>query len=829
MNIFNLLFTAFIFSFILFHSNALNVTHDSRSIIIDGNHRIILSGSIHYPRSTAQMWPDLIRKAKEGGLDAVETYVFWNAHEPTRRQYDFSGNLDLIRFLKTIQDQGLYAILRIGPYTCAEWNYGGFPVWLHNMPGVSLRTKNDVFMNEMKNFTTLIVDMVKKEKLFASQGGNIILAQVENEYGNVMEPYGDEGKSYINWCAQMADSLDIGVPWIMCQQAAPPKPMLETCNGWYCDEYKPKDPNTPKLWTENWTGWFKSWGGADPFRTAEDLAYSVARFFQKGGTLQNYYMYHGGTNFGRTSGGPYITTTYDYNAPLDEYGNLNQPKWGHLKQLHDVLHSIEYILTNGDVKNEKLSNLVMATIYETKEKSSCFLSNTNTKIDANVNFGGINYFVPAWSISILPDCREEAYNTAKVSAQTSLMIKKLNKAEDELSSLKWMWRPELIESTSVQGRGDVSVNKIVDQKAMANDASDYLWYMTSINVAKDDPMLNGTVTLRVNDTGHVLHAFFNGEYIGSQWSKYGNNNVTYVFERNVNLSLGKNLISLLSVTVGFKNYGPMFDLVGAGITSPIELVLNKNVVKDLSSNKWTYKVGLNGISNKFFDTDCASKSSSKWVSDPIPVDKNFTWYKTTLKAPLGNKPVVVDLLGLGKGMAWVNGHSLGRYWPSYIADKQLCKTETCDYRGRYSDSKCVSKCGEPTQRWYHVPRSFLKDSENTLVLFEEFGGNPSGVQFQTVEIGSVCINTHEGKEVELSCQDRPISKIKFASFGSPQGVCGSFDKSEFDSEVDALSILEKECLGKESCSFKITEEKFGRPSCEVKKLAVEAVCEDFTL
>lgn len=70
------------------------------------------------------MWPDLIRKAKEGGLDTIETYVFWNAHEPVRRQYDFSGNLDLIRFLKTIQDQGLYSILRIGPYTCAEWNYG---------------------------------------------------------------------------------------------------------------------------------------------------------------------------------------------------------------------------------------------------------------------------------------------------------------------------------------------------------------------------------------------------------------------------------------------------------------------------------------------------------------------------------------------------------------------------------------------------------------------------------------------------------------------------------------------------------------------------------
>ncbi|KAE8687090.1 Beta-galactosidase 15 [Hibiscus syriacus] len=403
MKIFKFFFHVVVFSSIIFHVNAHNVTHDSRSIIFDGTHRIILSE-----------WPDLIRKAKEGGLDAVETYVFWNAHEPVRRQYDFSGNLDLIRFLKTVQDEGLYAILRIGPYACAEWNYGGFPMWLHNMPGVAIRTKNDVFMNEMKNFTSLIVDMVKAEKLFASQGGHIILAQIEIEYGNVMKPYGEDGKSYINWCAQMANSLDIGVPWIMCQQASAPKPILETYNGWYCDQYKPKDPDTLKCGLKI--------GLDDPLRTAEDLAFSVARFFQKGGTLQNYYMYHGGTNFGRTSGGPYMTTSYDYNAPLDEYGNLNQPKWGHLKQLHDVLHSIEYTLTHGDVHTQKLDNSVTATIYQTNDKSSCFLSNSNTTTDVNVNFGGIDYFIPTWSISILPDCREEAYNTAKYSARLLLKL-----------------------------------------------------------------------------------------------------------------------------------------------------------------------------------------------------------------------------------------------------------------------------------------------------------------------------------------------------------------------------------------------------------------------
>lgn len=97
-----------------------------------------------------QMWPDLINKAKDGGLDAIETYVFWNAHEPKRREYDFSGNLDVVRFINTIQDAGLYSVLRIGPYVCAEWNYGGFPVWLHNMPNMKFRTVNPSFMVQPK-------------------------------------------------------------------------------------------------------------------------------------------------------------------------------------------------------------------------------------------------------------------------------------------------------------------------------------------------------------------------------------------------------------------------------------------------------------------------------------------------------------------------------------------------------------------------------------------------------------------------------------------------------------------------------------------------------
>ncbi|KAK3034526.1 hypothetical protein RJ639_032515 [Escallonia herrerae] len=818
LNLFVLLSVIFFFV----SACAYDVSRDERALTIDGKRRIIMSGSIHYPRSTPEMWPDLIKKSKDGGLNTIETYIFWNAHEPLRRQYDFSGNLDFIRFLKTVQDAGLYVILRIGPYVCAEWNYGGFPVWLHNIPGIEFRTTNTAFMNEMQNFTTLIVDMVKQEKLFASQGGPIILAQIENEYGNIMAPYGDAGKAYVDWCGKMAESLDIGVPWIMCQQPDTPEPLIQTCNGFYCDDYEPAKPNTPKMWTENWTGWFKNWGGQDPHRTAEDVAFAVARFFQTGGTLQNYYMYHGGTNFGRIAGGPYITTTYDYDAPLDEYGNFAQPKYGHLKELHNVLFSMEKVLTHGNVTNTDFGNSVSATVYQTDEGSSCFFSNANTTTDATLSFQGSEYIVPAWSVSILPDCKTEVYNTAKVNTQTSVTVKKSNEAESEPTSLKWVWRPENIDDAAVQGKGEISASQLVDQK-VTNDVSDYLWYMTSVNLDKNDPIWSENMTIRINGTGQVIHAYVNGEYLGSQWATYGIFN--YVFEKKVKFNPGQNQISILSATVGLQNYGSFFDVVQNGLPGPIEIIGRKgdeSIIKDLSSHKWSYKVDLHGFENKVF------MDSSKWQAENLPTNRMMTWYKTTFKAPLGKDPVVVNLQGLGKGVAWVNGQSLGRYWPSYITEEDGCSVEACDYRGSYDSTKCLSNCGQPTQIWYHVPRSFMSDDDNELVLFEEFGGNPSLVNFQTVRVGTACGNAYENKTMELSCEGRLISDIKFASYGdAPEGTCGSFATGSCQGKNDALSIVRNACVGKETCSIPASDEVFGSTTCGKdvsKKLVVEAIC-----
>ncbi|KAL5697596.1 hypothetical protein ACHQM5_028721 [Ranunculus cassubicifolius] len=732
-------------------ASAAQVTYDARNLLIDGVPKVILSGSIHYPRSTVQMWPDLIQKAKEGGLDTIEIYIFWDRHERSLSyswliieflffflQYDFSGNLDFIRFFKTVQEAGMYAILRIGPYVCAEWSYGGFPVWLHNLPGIQLRTDN----------------------------------QIENEYGNIMNDYKEAGKSYIKWCAKMAESQNIGVPWIMCQQNDAPQPMINTCNGFCCDDFKPNNPKSPKMWTENWTGWFKSWDGANPHRTAEDVAFAVARFFQTGGVLQNYYMYHGGTNFGRTAGGPYITTSYDYDAPLDEYGNKAQPKWGHLKKLHEVIKAAEVELTAKSVTEKDVGSGVTMTKYSSKsgQSSFCFLSNTDNKNDGTVELvaGGAKYFVPAWSVSFLTNCTTEVYNTAKVNTQTSIMVKK----PSESGNLAWSWKSEPMKDT-LKGSGPTNSTKLLEQKATTVDASDYLWYMTRLGV---------------------------------------------VFDKPVRLKAGNNQISLLSATVGLANYGPFFDLKPTGIAGgPVTLAGagDVSVTKDLSSNLWSYKVGLNGETKKFYDVNTRN-FNSKWSEQSVSMNRAMTWYKATFQAPLGRDPVVVDLNGMGKGHAWVNGHSIRRF------------CDTCDYRGKYKDKKCLTNCGKSTQRYYHIPRSFLlDDASNTLVLFEEIGGNPTQVNFQTVTVGKACGNVLEGNTLELSCQGgRRISDIEFASFGDPQGTCEAFKKGTCESD-NSLSVVQKACVGKESCLIDVSEKTLGTTKCSQIarwRLAVQAVC-----
>jgi hypothetical protein len=210
------------------------VSYDNRAVLLNNTHVLLQSGSIHYPRSTPAMWPSLLKLAKSSGLNMIEFYVFWNYHEFERGKFDFqTESRNLLQFIENIAEAGLFGFIRLGPYVCAEWLYGGFPVWLRDDNSV-WRTNDKMFENEMASFLDLIIEMI--QPYLARSGGPIILAQIENEYGNVEEFYPNH-TAYIQWAANYALNTNIGIPWVMCQQADAPRNIINTCNGFYCDNW----------------------------------------------------------------------------------------------------------------------------------------------------------------------------------------------------------------------------------------------------------------------------------------------------------------------------------------------------------------------------------------------------------------------------------------------------------------------------------------------------------------------------------------------------------------------------------------------------------------
>ncbi|CAN6680858.1 unnamed protein product [Malus baccata var. baccata] len=700
----------------IFSAASASVSYDHKAIIINGQKRILISGSIHYPRSTPEMWPDLIQKAKDGGLDVIQTYVFWNGHEPSPGNYYFEDRYDLVKFIKLVQQAGLFVNLRIGPYVCAEWNFGGFPVWLKYVPGIAFRTDNEPFKAAMQKFTEKIVSMMKAEKLFQTQGGPIILSQIENEFGPVEWEIGAPGKAYTKWAAQMAVGLDTGVPWIMCKQEDAPDPVIDTCNGFYCENFKPNKDYKPKMWTEVWTGWYTEFGGAVPTRPAEDVAFSVARFIQSGGSFLNYYMYHGGTNFGRTAGGPFMTTSYDYDAPLDEYGLPREPKWGHLRDLHKAIKSCESALVSVDPSVTKLGSNQEAHVFKSESDCAAFLANYDAKYSVKVSFGGGQYDLPPWSISILPDCKTEVYNTAKVGSQSSQV---------QMTPVHsgFPWQSFIEETTSSDETDTTTLDGLYEQINITRDTTDYLWYMTDITIGSDEAFLkNGkSPLLTIFSAGHALNVFINGQLSGTVYGSLENPKLS--FSQNVNLRSGINKLALLSISVGLPNVGTHFETWNAGVLGPITLKGLNSGTWDMSGWKWTYKTGLKGEALGLHTV--TGSSSVEWVEGPSMAEKQpLTWYKATFNAPLGDAPLALDMGSMGKGQIWINGQSVGRHWPGYIA-RGSCGD--CSYAGTYDDKKCRTHCGEPSQRWYHIPRSWLTRTGNLLVVFEEWGGDPSRI------------------------------------------------------------------------------------------------------
>ncbi|KAL1190208.1 Beta-galactosidase 14 [Cardamine amara subsp. amara] len=797
------------------------VTYDGTSLIINGKRQLLFSGSIHYPRSTPEMWPSIIEKARIGGLNTIQTYVFWNVHEPEQGKYDFEGRLDLVKFIKLIHEKGLYVTLRLGPFIQAEWNHGGIPYWLREVPEVYFRTDNEPFKEHTERYVRKILGMMKEEKLFASQGGPIILGQIENEYNAVKLAYKENGERYIRWAGNLVESLNLGIPWVMCKQDDAPGTVINACNGRHCgDTFKgPNRHDKPSLWTENWTTQFRVFGDPPTHRTVEDIAFSVARFFSKNGSHVNYYMYHGGTNFGRTSA-HFVTTRYYDDAPLDEFGMEKAPKYGHLKHVHRALRLCKKALFWGNPRYQKLGPDTEVKYYEQPGTRVCaaFLSNNNTRESNTIKFNGQDYVLPSRSISILPDCKTVVYNTAQIVAQHSW--RNFVKSEKTSKGLKFEMFSENIPSKL---NGDSLIPH--ELYFLTKDKTDYAWYTTSIKVKEDDlpdQKVHKTI-LRVASLGHALLVYVNGEYAGNA---HGSHEMkSFVFSKPVKLKIGDNRISILGVLTGLPDSGSYMEHRYAGPRS-VSIIGLKSGERDLTeNNEWGHLAGLEGEKKEVYTEEGSKKA--KWEKDGER--KPLTWYKTYFETPEGENAIAIRMKGMGKGLIWVNGNGVGRYWMSFL-----------------------SPLGKPTQTEYHIPRSFMgKKKKNMLVILEEEPGvKLEAIDFVLVNRDTVCSYVGEDYPVSVKSWKREGPKIvsrskdmrlkavikcppekqmvavEFASFGDPTGTCGNFTMGKC-SASKSKEVVEEKCLGKNHCSIVVERDTFGDKGCPkiVKTLAVQVKCE----
>ncbi|MFT3827488.1 MAG: beta-galactosidase [Chitinophagaceae bacterium] len=312
-------------------------TTNDTAFVLDGKPFQMISGEIHYPRIPREAWRQRMQMAKAMGINTIGTYVFWNVHEPQKGQYDFSGNNDIAEFVKIAQEEGLWVVLRPSPYVCAEWEFGGYPYWLQNEKGLIVRSKEPQYLQAYRNYIMQVGKQLSP--YLVTRGGNILLVQVENEYGS----YASD-KEYLDINRKMFIEAGFDCMLYTCDPAKDVAKgylpgLFPAVNG--VDEpdamkslvRKYNDGKGPFYIAEWYPAWFDWWGTKHHTVPAEKYSVALDRILGAGISI-NMYMFHGGTTRGFMNGANCYDTgyyepqisSYDYDAPLDEAGNAT-PKF----------------------------------------------------------------------------------------------------------------------------------------------------------------------------------------------------------------------------------------------------------------------------------------------------------------------------------------------------------------------------------------------------------------------------------------------------------------------------------------------------------------------
>nr|WP_294941753.1 beta-galactosidase [uncultured Mucilaginibacter sp.] len=528
------------------------------AFLLDGKPLQIISGEMHYTRVPREAWRQRMRMAKAMGLNTIGTYVFWNVHEPQKGQYNFTGNNDIAAFVKTAQEEGLWVVLRPSPYVCAEWEFGGYPYWLEKEEGLVVRSKEPKYLAAYQKYLTQVGKQLSP--LLVNHGGNILMVQIENEYGS----YGND-KDYLELNRKMFVQAGFDGQLYTCDPEAAIKDghlpgLLPAINGiddvkkvkkLIGDNYAGKGPYFIAEWYPAWFDW---WGTKHHTVPAENYLGKLDAVLAAGISI-NMYMFHGGTTRGFMNGAnfndkdPYEPqiSSYDYDAPLNEAGNATDK---FMKFRAVIAKHLPAGQTLPDVPPAKPSMAIRPIVFS--RSASVF--------------------------SRLP------------GAQLS---KKPLTFED------------------------------------LNQDYGFVLYRTALTGSKSG-------VLKINGLADYGLVYVNGKRVAILDRRLKQDSV------QINLPKGKVVLDILVENLGRINFGPYLLKNKKGITGNV--VLAGQEVK----NWQIYSLPFNTI------TKVKSKVSKQPTSQPALKSGSFSLTRVA--------DTYLDMSNWGKGIVWINGHNLGRYW-----------------------------------------------------------------------------------------------------------------------------------------------------------------------
>lgn len=341
----------------------------------------IISGSFHYFRTVPEYWRDRMEKLKNMGCNTVETYIPWNFHEPDRGRFLWDGRRNILKFIEIAKELGLYMIIRPSPYICSEWDLGGLPAWLLRDGNMRLRCSCKPYLDAVDNYYSVLMPNLVPYQI--DKGGNIILMQIENEYGY----YGND-TAYLQFLADTMRKYGITVPFVTSDgpwnaetfsagqlpEALPTgnfgsdmKKQFDTIQGYIGDR--------PLMCMEYWAGWYDAWGEKHHTSDLEQNKADLDEVMRRGSI--NFYMFAGGTTFGFMNGcnegakTPQVTS-YDFDAPLTEDGRITE-KYLVLRSVIEKYREVPQIPLTTEIRRREYGKIAVSRktdLFCTLEKIS---------------------------------------------------------------------------------------------------------------------------------------------------------------------------------------------------------------------------------------------------------------------------------------------------------------------------------------------------------------------------------------------------------------------------------------------------------------------------